>query len=682
MANEKIINLALLEYFRQLYDKRLKDGTLVVSKSLSAKALENISEESGTVQETPFIIQGTGTANNTELVDTSPVGKQLEKQGNTVVVNQNIPNENKDLNAEALSYGRTLLADNLSIPSGHKFLLMWEQATTLTSIVRNTPVLTIGGTQVYLNVGENYHLSKGLYYWNGTLDGVLTQIDYWCHTPDVDVSYKNFIFIDLTQWFGSNDQIPQDLLDNPSHWSWYQNYGDYIPYNTGEIVNCAGRYLNCGGRNVWDEETQLGYMSYDIGNISIKITANDQLCSKNKTRVIPNTTYYINCETYMTIIFVDENNLVISSTGVSDALHTFTTPSNCTGIYFNLRSTYGTTYKNDITISLYYTTGDSYDEYFPYVAPKVYDTGVEVLRKAGSAKDYKTPDGTVHRVVGSYTFTGEETLTPNLVYQSTNEYRFLSAVIIDEVKKATNNNDIVNILSVVYQAQSPVGTYTGNNGITIDTNGYIYIYDNANNTSTSGSAIVSKLAGTTIYYELATETTESGTPFSENIEIDDYGDMSWKDTNEDYVAIPQGVKLFYPADYALLIDTLNSYVNGDITKLAKKTDLSEYVKQEDLSSQITAVSGVTFGKLKIIKTGKLISFDMQITNSSGSAIPANTKLADLTSAICPTTAYFSAVYSGASLCVGYLHQSQLALKVNIEIPADRTVTFAFSVIDN
>ena len=80
MANEKIVNRENLKAFRQAYDQRLENGDVVPNKSLSAKEIENVSSESGDAQESPFILQGTGTANGTASVDTGTVGKHIQKQ--------------------------------------------------------------------------------------------------------------------------------------------------------------------------------------------------------------------------------------------------------------------------------------------------------------------------------------------------------------------------------------------------------------------------------------------------------------------------------------------------------------------------------------------------------------------------------------------------------------------------
>ena len=63
-------------------------GTFEVAIAKEAKALKALSDESGETQTEPFIIQGTGTANNTVKVDTSKVAELKAKAISTVEVNQ------------------------------------------------------------------------------------------------------------------------------------------------------------------------------------------------------------------------------------------------------------------------------------------------------------------------------------------------------------------------------------------------------------------------------------------------------------------------------------------------------------------------------------------------------------------------------------------------------------------
>ena len=597
MANEKLVTRETAKKVVEGYTQELEQSKITVGIS---KNIAPISEESGTIQETPFILQGTGTANNTDSVDTSPVGKQLEKQGNTVCVNQlktnnnfsstsgwsadpetgSISVNNNVLTITASSGNRlALYTNNIKFVNGHKYLFFVKLKNSSAGHLRIT--LLDGSTyaekvviqaQTELNTTEQ---SK-TYIFTSNLTGNGRIFVYTYLSGDINdtvsTQYTKYNLIDLTQWF--NGDIPQDLLDNPSHWSWYQNYGDYIAYNTGTLVNCAGRYLVNTYRNQWDEETILGNYSTTTGAFNVDTT---HIACKNKIRVIGGKTYYFYTHGYnANVCILDKNNtLVYNSTTVNNS--TILVPANGYYMVFNLAQAYGTTYKNDITISLYYATGDGYTDYYPYQEPSVYDTGVEVLRKAGNYKDTKAPDGTITRRIGVVdlgTLTwGKDTLSGDTNY-------FYSTAI-SGIKKPSSNNDIPNVLCALFtkitrQSMNSV------DGLAITTGGRVNIRSAIYNSMTY-TQFQTALSGVYLYYELATPTTEQGTPFTENINIDDYGTMAWLDTDNNYVVLPQGTKLFYPAWYVGFIDSLGqrSDVDWDAGNVISQTQLSTVDTKHD-----------------------------------------------------------------------------------------------------
>ncbi len=542
----------------------LENGTVVVSKAISSKSIENVSEESGSTQEDPFIHQGTGTENNTSETPTSPVAKQLEKQGNTIAYiqlakelasgNWHSTNSNASYSNGVATFTVTNQYGNIhlnnssdNLIAGHKYLI-------------NASIkLTTGTTSVFIDIKSGSSIEKRLICSNATTKQTFTDI-FECsangllsilitdsRASDWDaIEVSDVYLIDVTQWF--NDNIPQDLLDNPSHFSWYYN-GD-LTTNAGLLKNSNGRYLKCTHRQQWDEQWELGSINDNGANVS-----NSQIIrSKNYIRAIPNRTYAVNSRKVVMYEY-DENKTFIRMSPTDDLLtygYLFTLSSNTRYIRFRTISTYGTTYNHDITISLYYETGDGYDQYYAYEEPNVYDTGTEVLRKAGSFKDVKLPSGEITRNVDENVFTGNETWNFNPTY--------------DFFYFAHTGHKVLTYAEKIMSSNGIVCSLVNENYV------YAYLSDNPQLTSESNMNLIFP-SGTKMNYPLATPTTEQGTPFAENIEIDDYGTMEWLDTNEDPVEIPQGVKIFYPADYVLLIDDLNSYTDGDVTKLAKKTDL-------------------------------------------------------------------------------------------------------------
>ena len=571
MANEKLVNRENLKAFRQAYDNRLEDGQLVPALT---KGIESISTESGSIQEEPFILQGTGTANGSSIVDTAPIGKHLEKQGNVVCVNQKTPAKSaKTLTTTDTGLTNQYLQGNV-IDTTHKYLIIFK----VTSITNGTIRLRYPIIQD-LYVGINYISITSP-----------NNADIMVQIKSTDGNEASFVLpedylktIDLTQWF--NGDIPADLLSHPEHWSWYQNYGDYIAYNAGTLVASNGRYLECGGRNIWNEEWESGGIDDTTGQ---KISHSNQIRSKNYIKVIPNGTYYFRISTgsLLYAYTYDKNKQFIGRIirqGAYDIENTAQqVPSNCHYIMFKARnSDMIQDYYNDITISLYYSTGEGYNAYYPYEQPKVYDTGTETLLKAGSVKDYKEPNGTIHRLVGSVDL-------GTLIWGYANE-RF-STVISNAVQTPSHNC----LCKLYIVGDGWVSTPRVDMQMSFGTGGTLFI---TNSNYTDRFDFKTAMNGVYLYYELATPTTEQGTPFAENIEINDYGTMGWLDTNNAYVDIPQGCKIFYPADYVLFIDSLGQRtdIEWDASNVVSQTELESVIEFKELES--TYIGAITSSEI-------------------------------------------------------------------------------------
>ena len=147
--SKKIIDLDALSRFKSDYDDALEGGQVV---PLITKEIATISPESGDTQETPFVLQGTGTANGTSSVDTGTVGKHIQKQGSVYCVNQkcirgdfssstgwytggggeiSISNNKCVLTFTTTSNG--YLGQTVSIPSGHKVLVLFNATRSSSS---------------------------------------------------------------------------------------------------------------------------------------------------------------------------------------------------------------------------------------------------------------------------------------------------------------------------------------------------------------------------------------------------------------------------------------------------------------------------------------------------------------------------------------------------------------------
>ena len=198
-----------------------------------------------------------------------------------------------------------------------------------------------------------------------------------------------------------------------------------------------------------------------------------------------------------------------------------------------------------------------------------------------------TPDGTEHTNVGSMTITsvvGGSSLT--------NYYRGTVTLTGAYTESDTSHNN-QSITTIVNINPNIIATPDYNpNGCEVSrysSNAILYIGVNG---CTTQEQLNTYLASHPIQinYALATETAEAQSAFTSTIEIDDYGTMRFE-KNSAISVIPVGNEIFYPADYVLLIDDLNNYVNGDVTELLKWADFP-----------IPAPTGLADGTYKLVAT--------------------------------------------------------------------------------
>ena len=598
----------------------IESGQEVVGHAAVADELTPYSENSGVLQKSAFINQGTGTANNTVIVTTGDKCQQIKKLGTAYVYNQTA----RELSSTyyGTSNGTATFSDGIAsftataqegylvsksgyrqkVVTGHLYLGVAKiKLTTATGMVKYR-----------MYVGNNStanHNIQGTTNWQDvyvidtattTGDGLVGIIDY--RTSDWDaVQVTNLKFIDLTQWFNGNDNIPQDLLDNPSHFSWWCNMP--LTFNAGNIVHSAGRFLECGqGRNLWDEEWENGGISSTTGEPN---TDASRIRSKNYIRVIPNTTLHFYIPAVTRVFFYDNNKNYLGylDAGLNSNKVVF---SNAEYMKFHVgnSSTPITTYANNITISLYYTPaegGEGYDEYYAYVAPKRVDTGNEQLYQAGTARDVKVPSGLITRNVGSI-----DAGDLNYTYYENDGHHYFGATISNRY----NANGNFNVVCGLYP------TYTDTHGTSAAMPALATAHDKtlfvnsgsksiffSNSAYASADAFKASVTGMIIYYELndASKYTEQGTSFSEYADIDDYSYMAWLDTDEELVELPQGCELFYPVNYKGFIDDTYMYTDGDATALALKNDITDAALAARGYLKLIAISGYDATKTQTLK---------------------------------------------------------------------------------
>ncbi len=576
---KKLISLDELSRFKDKLDIELDkkanvDGNYPTLTSGLADNLTPYSKDSGAEQENPFISNGTGTNNNTEIVTVGDYGLLKEKQGNTVVINQLVQDNElpstQTINDVIITNNGTYITLN-GTASAEIDLNISQTITTINGHYYHISGISGGSNDTYkiyfTSLSTSNIYATSVYTGNGSSSKVRLIVRNGTILSNVKIFVK---LVDLTQMFNGDSDIITDLTANPDHFSWY--YNGSLAYNTGTLENATGVKLVSTGRNLWDEEWEVGAISQTTGANS---PSSSELRSKNYTRVVPNTDYYFHRGTYSgtckIFLYDHEKNYIDYYTFTNGRV--LTMPSNCGYLRIVIGAT---TYNHDITISLYYTPaqgGEGYDKYYPYEEPYVVDTGTMVKPySAGNVRNVKKPSGLEIDYVGSYTFTGNETVSE----LSLNRYQLSP---LSGIAKGYEGDTIAQFITTTkYTPVSRNQNANIDNSICIGGTGLIIIRDTS---VANSSALLSYLAGKSIEYELATPTTEQGTPFAENLPINDYGMLYWLDSSDNLVGIPQGAKIFFPTNYKGFVDDVYMRTNGDASDLVVQSELSAVDNKHD-----------------------------------------------------------------------------------------------------
>ena len=566
-----------------------EDGSYPLLNAGTADNLTPYSEDSGATQDIPFIAQGTGCGNGESVVDTGSYLQFKKKLGNTVGVNDlwGSANGTITMNGIALTYDKS--TNELTVVVG-------DSPTGYAQLQISTSPASIIPGRKYI-IASDKPIESGMQFYASGMTGLKgnvparTQFTIEAGTSATSTLYffvaqtttpgtykYKLQWRDLSIWYGSTDRIPSDLLSHPENWGRY--YAGSLAYNAGTLESADGTVLKSIGRNVWDEEWEVGGINLSTGQ---NASANNKIRSTNYVPVIPNTAYYAKAKLTNGVLFYGADKTYL---GIDYAAYpnnsTFTTPPNAYYMRFVVSDTYGTTYNHDLTISLYYSGESGYDQYYPYSVLAEVDTGSEVLRSAGAVADEKTPDGTITRRVG-YVDMGTlsfETATANGKTYSN---------IISDIQKgsASGYGNFIQSAIFVGVEKASMGLL-GDGEMSVDTGGRLQICKTAWANYTSAQ-IATALSGVYLYYELATPTTEQGTAFAENIPCDDFGSMYWTQTK----GIPQGNEIFYPVDYKASIDTLYNRVGGDMSKIVTEDEYPEAPSSDGTYVLKATVSGGT-----------------------------------------------------------------------------------------
>ena len=503
----------------EMPNKADKDGIIALAENLTP-----YSSTSGTTQSVPFNNQGTGCGNGESIVDTGSYCQLKKKLGNTVCVNQ-LRNMQSGAASQTGNYGQMALEILSGLVYGRYYYVAFdvrEAADNVDTADYWFKLGNMGYSHYAISISSSTswtHYAKiAKLTLTGGTKGSGSAFQKAGNPDKKSIEYRNLVIRDVSRLFGSDANIPAHLLSHPEDFGRY--YSGSLASNPGQLVNSDGSVLTSIGRN----------------------------CNSGDGDVlaIPNQAYY--CKGTATITYKDRGGNTISTASVTN--DSFTTPADC--FSFGVSGT-------GVTISLYYSGESGYSDDYPFSVLAQIDTGSETLRSAGAVADEKTPDGTITRRVGVVdlgTLTWEK--------QGSQFRCSLSSI------KLIPNYTVANLACAKYTAvTTSVITSSSPDKVIAARDasvGGLRVYDTAYS-SGDAAAFKSAMSGVMVYYELATPTTEQGTPFSgasaDNFAIDDFGSMYWTQS----AGVPQGVEIFYPYDYKAAVDTILNEVNGDVTKL-------------------------------------------------------------------------------------------------------------------
>ena len=176
------------------------------------------------------------------------------------------------------------------------------------------------------------------------------------------LKFKNMRFHNLTKMFGAGNE-PTTIEEYNAR---KPIVADEYAYNEGEVIHMTAEGIKSIGDNAWDEEWEKGV----VWN-GIEQDLESYIRSKNYIKVIPNQQYYYynargDVKDYLSICYYDNNKSFVEMAQV-DVDAVLTIPANIHYIRFYPNDSYGDTYTNDITISLYHSGWKAEDaKYQPY----------------------------------------------------------------------------------------------------------------------------------------------------------------------------------------------------------------------------------------------------------------------------------------------------------------------------
>lgn len=411
----------------------------------------------------------------------------------------------------------------------------------------------------------------------------------------------NIMLIDLTQMFGSTiaDYIYSLEQATPGAGvAWFKKLfpKPYYAYDAGTLMHVQTSAHNMTGFNQWDEVWDNGSFNSNTG----EPTTSNYVRTKNFIHVIPGQQYYFNKPADIAYVYAYNANKVYIPNAfggsnpyyiLNSSTHVFTVPEGTHYVKFLMNTTYGTTYKNDLCISLRWD-GERDGEYEPYSLhsyPLDSDLVLRGIPKLDASNqlyydgDTYEADGTVTRRFGIVDL---GTLTWDKSSIITNGFVATSGMP-DDFPVAPNTGAIPNWLNskgytvVSNSAMDSAGDkriawrVSGSaKGVIVNDSAYSAIYE-----PFDAAAFKTAMSGVYLVYELANPTTETADPFQTPQIVNDFGTEEYVDAGERDVAIPVGHETHYGSNLRAKLEMLPNSPDGNGDYIVRQTNgINEYVQ--------------------------------------------------------------------------------------------------------
>lgn len=213
------------------------------------------------------------------------------------------------------------------------------------------------------------------------------------HTrQNTNVEWRNPQCYDLTLMFGAGKE--PSTIDELKNVLGVLNFN----YSDGKMLSQKTTAIKTVGFNQWDEEWEKGYISSTTGQNPSDVAGNN-IRSKNYIKCLPNTQYYVKCQSgkSLAIMFYNADKSYITFQQKGNQV--FTTPVNC--YFMRFFNSGRSSYANDICFNISHTgyRNGEYEEYREYTQsiPTI-DLFPDGAKSAGGVFDEVNSKNIVKRV--------------------------------------------------------------------------------------------------------------------------------------------------------------------------------------------------------------------------------------------------------------------------------------------